>query len=612
MRSFIRLFAVACCTIAVFIAGPAHAEKRLALSVGVDVYDNLPAIEQLQKAVNDARAVGAALRQLGFDTAIEENVARLAFTRAWQRFLNRLEPGDTAALFFAGHGVEIGGLNYLLPRDVPRVVVGEDRVLAEASIRFNTLMDDLREKKVRVALFIVDACRDNPFRDGSGRSVGGTRGLARIEAAEGSFVMYSAGAGEQALDRLPGADTSPNSVYTRTLLPILASPGLSLQDIAIRVRRQVVEAARTAGRKQTPAYYDQIVGDLVLKAGAAAEAKPAAVPAPQVSDLERDWAAVRDTSSVAMLEAFIARHKVTFQASLAEARIAELKRLAEANKVAVVTPPPPEVVEPATGGAPDAALTLGRVFRDCAECPEMVVVPAGSFSMGSPENEVGRYGDEGPQHLVTIARPFAVGRFEVTFTEWNACVAAGGCSHRPNDEGGGGGNRPVINVSWNDITKGYLPWLSRKTGKAYRLLTEAEWEYAARAGTTGRWSFDGDETRLCVYANHADRTASYTWSNTRCSDGVGGAAEVGRYRPNAFGLHDMHGNAWEWVQDCWNDTYNGAPLDGSAHTAGDCSFRVLRGGSWGSLPRDLRSAHRNRNTPAHRVNGLGFRVGRAL
>src|SRR5262245_46427993 len=158
MQCIVRLAAGLCCVVADLIAGPAHAEKRLALSVGIDVYDHLPTHEQLRKAVNDARAMGAALRELGFETTVEENVPRLALTRAWQRFLNRLEPGDTAALFFAGHGVEIGGLNYLLPRDVPKVVVAEHRVLAEAAIRFNTLMDDLRDKRVRVALFIVDAC----------------------------------------------------------------------------------------------------------------------------------------------------------------------------------------------------------------------------------------------------------------------------------------------------------------------------------------------------------------------------------------------------------------------------------------------------------------------
>ena len=597
MRCFMGLVALMCCALA---GGPAQAERRLALSVGIDVYDHLPAHEQLKKAVNDARAMGAALRELGFEAAVEEDVPKLAFTRAWQKFLNRLEPGDTAALFFAGHGVEIAGLNYLLPRDVPKVQPGEDKVLAEASIRFNGLMDDLREKKVRVALLIVDACRDNPFRDGSSRSVGGTRGLARIEPAEGSFVMYSAGAGEQALDRLPGADQSPNSVYTRTLLSILPTPGLSVQDIAIRVRRQVAEAARTAGRKQTPAYYDQLLGDFILKAGAAAEAKPAVVPAPQTSEVERDWAAVKDTSSVAMLEAFTARHKGTFQASLAEVRVAEIKRIEEAKKVALAKP-----AEPAVAVAPDAALTPGRSFRDCAECPEMVVVPAGSFMMGSPEGELGREADEGPQHRVIIARPFAVGQFEVTFAEWDACVAAGGCSHRPDDGGWGRGNRPVINVSWNNITEQYLPWLSRKSGKTYRLLTEAEWEYAARAGTTTPFWWGSS-----ISTNQANYDGNYTYGGSK-GEYRQKTLAVDSFAPNRWGLYNVHGNVWEWVQDCWS-AYNGAPSDGSAQTTGDCGRRVLRGGSWSNLPRDLRSAIRDGNSPSGRNYLVGFRVGSTL
>jgi hypothetical protein len=159
-------------------APAAHAERRLALSVGIDVYDNLPAVEQLQKAVNDARAMGAALRELGFETAVEENLAKVPFARAWQRFLNLLEPGDTAALFFAGHGVEIGGLNYLLPRDVPKVVPGEDQVLVAASIRFNELMDkSARQEGGGCAIH----CRCLPRQPVSRRSraFGGRRARAR-------------------------------------------------------------------------------------------------------------------------------------------------------------------------------------------------------------------------------------------------------------------------------------------------------------------------------------------------------------------------------------------------------------------------------------------------
>jgi len=598
MRHVVRLMAAISCTIAVLHAGPAEAERRLALAVGIDVYDNLPAHEQLQKAVNDARAMGAALRTLGFEAAVEENLPKLAFTRAWQKFLNRLEPGDTAALFFAGHGVEIAGLNYLLPRDVPKVVVGEDRVLAEHSIRFNALMDDLRDKKVRVALFIVDACRDNPFRDGSGRTVGGTRGLVRVEPAEGSFVMYSAGAGEEALDRLPGADASPNSVYTRSLLPILATPGLSLQDIATRVREQVVKVARDAGRKQTPAYYDQLVGKFVLKAGVAVDAKAPA--GPQLpSTVERAWEAAKDSTSIPVLEAFRRQYGAAdaFYDRLAAERIEELKR----RQLAMLKAEEEKTRDPAHSVRPGS----GASFRDrtadgapCPDCPEMVVVPAGSFMMGSPPGEKGRNDNEGPQRRVTIARPFGVGKYEVTFAEWDACVAAGGCTHRPGDRGWGRGKRPVINVSWDDITKEYLPWLSRKTGKTYRLLTEAEWEYAARAGTT---------TPFWWGTSISPSQANYAGGEFR-----GKTVPVDSFVANPWGLYNVHGNVWEWVQDCSNESYSGAPADGSVWATGTCSHRMRRGGAWNTYPQDLRSAIRYGYTPDERNFIFGFRVGRTL
>ncbi len=227
-----------------------------------------------------------------------------------------------------------------------------------------------------------------------------------------------------------------------------------------------------------------------------------------------------------------------------------------------------------------ASYEPGDTFRDCNECPEMVVVPSGSFLMGSPEDEEGRYDNEGPQHRVTIAEPFAIGVYEVTFDEWDACVAAGGCNgYRPDDDGWGRGRRPVINVSWDDA-QAYVDWLSDRTGEEYRLPSEAEWEYAARAGTTTRY-WPGDEI-TAEYANFGRN--------------VGRTIEVGSLgRPNAFGLHDVHGNVWEWVEDCWNDSYAGAPANGTAWTSGDCGRRVLRGGSWDDYPRSLRSAYRGRN-----------------
>ena len=250
----------------------------------------------------------------------------------------------------------------------------------------------------------------------------------------------------------------------------------------------------------------------------------------------------------------------------------------------------------------------GRVFRDCDACPEMIVVPAGSFMMGSPSSEEGRGGDEGPVHRVTIPAAFAVGKYEVTFSEWEACVAGGGCDgHRPGDRGWGRGQRPVVHVSWED-TRSYVGWLSRKTGKQYRLLSEAEWEYSARAGTTGPFHF-GDT----ISTDQANYNGNGTYGSGREGVDRRKTVPVGSFPANGFGLHDMHGNVWEWVEDCRHDSYLGAPSDGRAWTTGgECSKRVLRGGSWGSGPRYLRSADRDRSSTGNRFNSVGFRVSRTL
>ena len=252
----------------------------------------------------------------------------------------------------------------------------------------------------------------------------------------------------------------------------------------------------------------------------------------------------------------------------------------------------------------------GDVFRDCAECPEMVVIPAGSFMMGSPAGEKGRFSAEGPVHRVTIGDPLPVGRYEVTFAEWDACSRGGGCSHVPNDKGWGRGNRPVINVSWNDA-RAYVGWLSKKTGKAYRLLSESEWEYAARAGTKTPFHYG-----RTISTGQANYNGNFAYGSGRKGKYRGQTTPVGTFPSNRFGLHDVHGNVMEWVEDCWHGSYQGAPSDGSAWAqGGDCSRRVVRGGSWYSGPRNLRSAFRlrySRYSAGGRLDYVGFRVARTL
>jgi formylglycine-generating enzyme required for sulfatase activity len=244
-----------------------------------------------------------------------------------------------------------------------------------------------------------------------------------------------------------------------------------------------------------------------------------------------------------------------------------------------------------------------KEFRDCGRCPQMVVIPAGEFTMGSPPSAQ----QAEAAHRVTIAAPFAVGKFAITFDEWNDCVKGGGCAgYRPDDQGWGRGKRPVIDISW-DLAKAYAQWLAAKTGKPYRLLTEAEWEYAARGGTTSQFS---------TGATISPRLANYDGSE----DGSGPSAAnrqktlpVGSFPPNAFGLYDMHGNVTQWVEDCWHDDYtDAAPTDGSAWVEGSCDGRVLRGGSWADSESELRSAARTGEYKDESSYNDGFRIARGL
>jgi len=251
----------------------------------------------------------------------------------------------------------------------------------------------------------------------------------------------------------------------------------------------------------------------------------------------------------------------------------------------------------------------GVVFRDCAVCPEMVRLPAGRFLMGSPEQEFAHKPDESPRHPVEVPA-FAAGRFAVTFDEWDACVDDGGCRGvRPDDGGWGHGRLPVINVDWHDA-HAYARWLSAKTGQPYRLLTEAEWEYAARAGTTTAFA-TGD----CIDTSVANYDGGFVLDGCPVHSGLarGRTTIVGSFAPNAFGLHDMAGNVFQWVEDRYAADYRRAPADGSAATEGDDGGkRVLRGGSWYGNPHWLRSAYRESYLPDKRDSDIGFRVARAL
>jgi len=324
------------------------------------------------------------------------------------------------------------------------------------------------------------------------------------------------------------------------------------------------------------------------------------------------WQSVKNTKDSTELEAYLKSYPKGKFAPLARLR---LKKLAVGIFLT-------------TSGA-STKRQPGQTFRECPDCPAMIIIPSGSFMMGSPKSEKKRHEDEGPQSRVTIEKPFAVGKFEVTRGEFAAFVKAtghqtkGGCrtwtggkwETQPDKSWRSPGfaqddNHPVTCVNWQDAGA-YAKWLSGKTGKTYRLPSEAEWEYAARAGTKGPFSFKGK-----ISASKANYDAIETYDGSAKGQYRAKTVPVDSFDPNPFGLYNVHGNVSEWTGDCWNDSYRKMPVKtkqtGAAWTAGNCNSRVVRGGSWYYDPRVLRSAFRSRLTTDNRYNGYGFRLARTL
>ncbi len=350
--------------------------------------------------------------------------------------------------------------------------------------------------------------------------------------------------------------------------------GIEIAELAREVRKQVHALAATVLHEQTPAYYDGVLGKFCLAGCEAASSFPLPKDMPPAVITYPDHASA------------ILQTPLQLQ-------------ICDGVFVSVAQPEARLCVKPGSG----------QSFKDCPDCPEMVVVPSGNFMMGSPKDEPERHYAEGPQHKVSIAQPFAVGRFAVTFEEWDACAAGDGCGgYRPRDEGWGRGNRPVINVNLDDA-KAYVAWLSKKTGQRYRLLSEAEFEYVARAGTTTPFWWGSSMT---------PEQANYNGNNVYAGGGSKGVNRAGTvpvksFEANPWGLYQVHGNVWNWVEDCWHDNYEDAPAHGSAWITAECKQRVIRGGSWQSDPSLLRAARRMLiNLPKGRSNDYGFRVARTI
>ena len=320
--------------------------RRVALVIGINDYKEIP---KLEKAVGDATEMTATLTKLGFEVTRVLDADRRTLNLAIADFTAGLTPDDTALVHFSGHGVEIGGENYLLPADVPKPQSGREDAVKYEAIGLQRLIGQLAQSGARTRVFIVDACRDNPFEQAGVRSVGSSRGLARVEAPAGTFVMYSAGYRQKALDRLGPEDTAPTSVYTRVLSAKLLEPGKSVAQVAQEVRGEVQALAKTAGHKQRPAYYDELSSALVLQAAAPKASQP------QANDTQFElayWDTIKNEKDAKLFEAYLEQYPNGSFATLARLKIEALKPSGEATPEAGNRSPTPQADEPDDPGAP--------------------------------------------------------------------------------------------------------------------------------------------------------------------------------------------------------------------------------------------------------------------
>ena len=643
-----RIIAIATCLVMVAMALPQQVlAKRVALVIGNSAYEH---VAKLPNPVNDAAAISSVLKKLGFEVITGLDVKRQEMEARAHAFARESEGADVALFFYAGHGLQVNGDNYLAPIDAK---LDSEADLDFQTVQLNKILRNM-ERKQRTNLVFLDACRDNPLARNLARSMGTRstaigRGLARIESGIGTLIAFATQPGNVALD-----GTGNNSPFTRALLKHIETPNLDVAQLMRRVRVDVIEST---AHRQVPWSNSSLTGDFFFASNDGGKAPP---PPPSIANAaQQAWSSVSNSSSAAVLRTFIGQFPDTVYADFARARLKELEDTAKARAGSETaktggTPPPPTAgkaekkdreTKVAVGTfakkPPDPpkptsrTFSPGETFKDCDTCPSMVVVPSGSFMMGSKTFTKKRGDrDERPRHKVTIARPFAVGRFEVTHGEFMTFARETShdrgysCSTWENGvtqdragrsfENPGFATRddyPVVCVTWGHA-QAYLTWLSHKTGKTYRLLSEAEWEYSARAGTTTEYFFGNDLRQICKYANSADASQRESWRHRSCNDGSGSSVTpVGKYLPNAFGLHDVHGNVWEFVSDCFSADYKGAPTDGSPRTESSygCNngIHMARSGSWANPVTALRSAYR-RMIGNDAVYNRGFRVARDL
>ncbi|WP_051279124.1 SUMF1/EgtB/PvdO family nonheme iron enzyme [Chitinilyticum aquatile] len=540
----------------------AHAGKRVALLIGNSQYAQEAA---LKNPGNDARLLASVLRnEQKFDTVIvRENLGRRELVQQLQELATLAKDADTVLVYYSGHGMQNAQKrNYLLPVDA---AVSAQASVESEGVPADLLLETLESANAKLNIVILDACRNNPL---AAKTRSGNKGLARMESERSGFLIaYSTRDGQVALD-----GDGQNSPYASALAQWLGRKDLPVRSQFDEVYESVKQA--TAG-KQLPVQYGDITGKVYL-------------------DPARSAPATTQTASTTIAS--------------------------KATRGSYTLP----------------AYAPGKSFRECDDCPEMVWLPQGSGIMGSQPGTDNR-SEEQPQHAIRIAYPLAMGRSEVTRGQWAAFVeetgydAPLGCwvfngrepQKQPDKSWRNPGfaqseNDPVVCVNYEDAER-YLAWLSRKTGGKYRLPSETEWEYAARAGskTSRPWGDSPDES--CRYANGLDQSSIGKLAGTAaearpaCTDKAIYTNAIASYQPNAFGLYDLIGNVSEWTADCWFADYTKAPSDGSARSEGwGCDAASLRGGDWLTSSTELRTAVRDQRLRTYRGQYFGFRVVREV
>jgi formylglycine-generating enzyme required for sulfatase activity len=595
--------------------GEAH-PRRLALVIGNAGYGDHP----LANATRDAAATSGMLSRLGFEVMTYSNLNNSQMNEAIHEFNKRLAKGGVGLLYFSGHGLQVGESTLLLPVDAG----GSPTATLTQGIDLSGILAGMSApRRDQLNLIVLDTCLNNPYNAGN---------VSLARPPDRTIVAYATAPGAFA------ADGAQHGLYTAALLSAIDRPGRSIEDMLHDVARSVGLAT---GGQQVPwvAVGAAVAANGFQFAPSARQAHHGASQAattetvvalqsrgilPKDSNEQYEltfWESIKDSTYPSDYEAYLKAYPNGRFATLAHARIDRLRAAApkaqsqaQADHARAVAPPasapptpsaPPPAEKSVAASAPPptpapkpavktTASSAGEI-KDCAACPALIALPGGTFAMGSNSDDPA----ERPVHRVTIGQPFAIGKYEVTVEQWNACADASVCP-RIDTEANASKSEPIRNVSWDDAQV-YVKWLTKTTGKGYRLPAEAEWEYAARGGTTTTYWW-GNEMRK-GYADCKD--CGEPWRKD-------GPVNVGSFIPNPFGLFDMNGSVWEWVADCWHGSYKGAPPDGRVWDEAGCPMRVIRGGSWPDGAAYMQSSTRFKYSASVRQSQNGMRVARDM